>query len=172
MHEPHSPDTPSPTDDMVSRLERLKQLSSDDLRAEWRRYYRSEPPPRIGRDLMIRAVAHKMQEQAFGGLKGPVRRKLKALMETIGSGKSTGVAGAAVLKPGMRLMREWRGQRYDVHILDSGFEFNGRTYQSLTAIAGEITGTHWSGPRFFGLKRSTRDVKSGQCTASVEGVLS
>ena len=130
------------SDDMASKLERLKQLSSDGLRTEWRRYYRSEPPPRIGRDLMIRAVAHKMQEKAFGGLKGPIKRKLKALMQTIGSGKSMGEAGSAALKPGMRLMREWRGQRYDVAILDSGFEFQGRTYRSLTAIAGEISGRH------------------------------
>jgi hypothetical protein len=171
MRESCIPNTRLLTDDMALKLERLKQLSSDGLRTEWRRFYRSEPPPRIGRDLMIRAVAHKMQEQAFGGLKGPVKRKLKALMETIGSGKCTGVAGAAVLKPGMRLMREWRGQRYDVLILDSGFEYRGRTYQSLTAIAGEITGTHWSGPRFFGLKRPTKDIESGQCAASVEGVL-
>lgn len=171
MHELHSPDSRLPTNDMASKLERLKQLSSDGLRTEWRRYYRSEPPPRIGRDLMIRAIAHKMQEQAFGGLKGPVKRKLKSMMETIGAGKRTGVAGAAVLKPGMRLMREWRGQRYDVHILDNGFEFQGRTYQSLTAIAGEITGTHWSGPRFFGLNKPTRSMESNQCDLSVEGVL-
>jgi len=173
MIETHSPDTRLPTNSMASKLERLNQLSSDGLRSEWRRCYRSEPPPRIGRDLMIRAVAHKIQEQALGGLKGPVKRKLKSLMETIGSGKHVGVAGAAVLKPGMRLMREWRGQRYEVHILDNGFEFRGYTYQSLTAIAGEITGTHWSGPRFFGLKRPTRarDMEPGQCATSVEGVL-
>ena len=171
MHEPHSPDARLPIDNMTSKLERLKQLSSDDLRTEWRRYYRSEPPPRIGRDLMIRAVAHKMQEQTFGGLKGPVKRKLKSLMETIGSGKPTDVAGSAVLKPGMRLLREWRGQRYDVLILDSGFEFQGRIYQSLSAIAGEITGAHWSGPRFFGLKRPARAIEPGQCAVSVGGIL-
>ncbi len=120
---------------------------------------------------MIRAVAHMMQKQAFGGLKGPAKRKLKSLMETIGSGKRTSLTGAAVLKPGMRLMREWRGQRYDVLILDNEFEFKGRAYQSLSAIAKEITGTHWSGPRFFGLKRPARDMEPVQCAASVEGVL-
>ena len=171
MLEPYSSDTRLPTDDMTSKLERLKQLSPDDLRTEWRRYFRNEPPPRIGRDLMIRAVAHKMQEQALGGLKGPVKRKLKALMETIGAGKHVGVAGAAVLKPSMRLMREWRGQRYDVHILDNGFEFQGCTYQSLTAIAGEITGTHWSGPRFFGLNKPAKDIDPHQCAASIEEFL-
>lgn len=160
-----------PTDDMALKLERLKQLSPDDLRSEWRRYYRSEPPLRIGRDLMTRAVAHMMQEQAFGGLKGPVKRKLKSLMKAIGSGKQTSVTGAAVLKPGMRLMREWRGRRYDVLILDNGFEFKGRTYQSLSAIAKKITGTHWSGPRFFGLKRPARDMEPNQCAASLEGVV-
>lgn len=120
---------------------------------------------------MIRAVAHRMQEQAFGGLKEPVKRKLKSLMETIGSGKRIRMTEAAVLKPGMRLMREWRGQRYDVLILDNGFEFKGRTYQSLSAIAKEITGTHWSGPRFFGLKRPAKNMALVQCAGSVEGVL-
>ena len=87
------------------------------------------------------------------------------------SGRRTSVTGAAVLKSGTRLMREWRGQRYDVLILDNGFEFKGRTYQSLTAIAKEITGTHWSGPRFFGLKRPARDMEPSQYAASVEGVV-
>ncbi len=91
MNKSNLQDTRLPTGDMALKLERLQQLSPDDFRSEWRRYYRCEPPLRIGRDLMIRAVAHRMREQAFGGLKGPVKRKLKSLIETIGSGKRTRV---------------------------------------------------------------------------------
>jgi len=115
---------------------------------------------------MIRAVAYKMQEQALGGLKGPVKRKLKSMMENRGEGRQNRSAGPATLKSGIRLIREWRGQRYDVLILDDAFEYDGRSYQSLTAIAAEITGTHWSGPRFFGLNARSKNMDQNQVFAS------
>ena len=142
--------------DIALQLAGLEDLSSKELRTEWRLFYRSEPPVRISRDMMIRAVAYKIQERAYGGLKGPIKRKLKAAMEEYKKGETAKSSPATKLQPGVRLVREWRRRRYDVQVLDNGFEFEGRTYSSLTAIAREITGTHWSGPRFFGLNKAAK----------------
>ena len=100
---------------------------------------------------MIRAVAYRIQERTYGGLKGPLKRKLKAAMAEYEQGEKAKISPSTKLQPGIRLVREWHGQRYDVQVLDNGFEFDGRSYKSLTAIAREITGARWSGPRFFGI---------------------
>jgi len=141
---------------LASDLTALDEMSIGDLRIAWRRLYRSEAPPRLSRDLMVRAVAFKIQERAYGGLKGPVKRKLKAVMEAYAKGEAKIPSRSQKLQPGMRLLREWHGRRYDVQVLDNGFEFDGRSYASLTAIAQEITGVHWSGPRFFGLNKAAQ----------------
>jgi len=153
MQNPHSPARQSPPTDIAAKLEHLAQLSSDDLRTQWRRHYHCEPAPRISKDLMIRAIAYKMQEHLLGGLKGPLKRKLNSLMETSATRNKTGIAKSVLLRPGMRLIRDWHGRQYDVLVIENGFEFQDRTYPSLTAIAKEITGAHWSGPRFFGLNK-------------------
>jgi len=103
--------------DIALQLAGLEDLSSKELRAEWRRCYRSEPPVRTSRDMMIRAIAHKIQERAHGGLKGPVKRKLKAAMAAYEKGETAKPSPAAKLQPGVRLVREWRGRRYDVQAL-------------------------------------------------------
>jgi len=146
----------TPADLVAEKLEGLQKLSLKELQTEWRRHYRLEPPRRISRGLLIRAVAFKIQEQIHGGLKGPVKRKLKAMMASIDTGSDAKTPTATHLKPGIRLIREWQGKRYDVLVLENGFEFHGQTYRSLTAIAREITGAHWSGPRFFGLNKTTK----------------
>ncbi len=145
---------PDGTPDVSARIAALTDLPLPDLRKHWLRRFHCPAPKRLSRDLLLRGIACTMQEQVYGGLKGPVRRKLRSLLKTTLSGKQAGTGPAALL-PGMRLVREWHGQRHDVLVLETGFSFRGRMYPSLTAIAKEITGTHWSGPRFFGLNRSS-----------------
>jgi hypothetical protein len=146
------------------RLSRLQELDGAALREEWRRLCRSEPP-RISRDLLMRAVAYRLQEQAFGGVPKWARQSLAG--SAIGSDTSDPAETApkqveARLKPGARLIREWRGRTHIVIVLDDGFEFEGRPYRSLTRIAVEITGAHWSGPRFFGLTDRKRPTGPGE----------
>jgi hypothetical protein len=141
------------------RLEALCDLNPDELRKEWRRLYRSQPP-RLSRDLLVRAIAYRIQELRCGGLSKATSRKLAALVQARGSGAETATQGAQRIRAGARLVREWNGRTHTVTVEEEGFTYAGRNYQSLTAIAREITGARWSGPRFFGLakKRGASDA--------------
>ncbi len=95
---------------------------------------------------------HAGQEKVYGGLTAAQKRKLAGIAAELKKGGDLSAGPAIRLKPGSRLAREWRGETHDVLVLEDGFEWNGERRHSLSAIAREITGTHWSGPRFFGLK--------------------
>jgi hypothetical protein len=136
--------------ELPDKIAGLAELTSQQLREEWRRLYRSQPP-RLSRDLLIRTVAYRIQELAHGGPSKAMTRKLLISakeLETNGS-----VASDAGVRPGMRLVREWHGKLHTVTVAQEGFEYAGKRYASLSGIAHAITGAHWSGPRFFGLNR-------------------
>ncbi len=141
---------------LSTKLMTLAGLDAASLRVEWRRLYRSHPPKRAGRDLLAQAVAYNLQERALGGLGATTKRKLRALAEQLETGNGTIFDAGIALKPGAKLVREWHGETYSVIAREDGFAFDGRRYRSLTKIAREITGAHWSGPRFFGLKRAPK----------------
>ena len=133
-------------------LSRLPQLDIRELREEWCRLYKADTSPRLSRELLIRAVAYRIQEVALGALRPEPQRQLRQFVQEL---KQTGEATMRLrsqLKPGTRLMREWRGRTYEILVLDDGFSWQGTDYRSLSAIARKITGTAWSGPLFFGLK--------------------
>jgi Protein of unknown function (DUF2924) len=130
----------------------LDNVSLDELRGEWRRIYRSEPP-RISRDLLIRGIGYRRQEIQHGGLRKSTRRKLKTLAKMFRTEGRVAPDPGLNLKPGARLVREWHGRTHTVTVTEDGFECAGTTYRSLTEVAEKITGAHWSGPRFFGLVR-------------------
>jgi DUF2924 family protein len=135
-------------------LARLPMLDLDELREEWRRLNKVDACPRLSRDLLVRAVAYRLQELALGGLRPEPQRRLRQIAMEL---KQAGVATIRLrpqLPSGTRLMREWRGRRYEVVVLDVGFSWQGAHYRSLSAIARTITGTPWSGPLFFGLKQN------------------
>src|ERR1700730_14424694 len=141
-------------------LARLPKLDIRELREEWRRLYKADVSPHLSRELVIRAVAYRMQEVALGGLRLEPQRQLRQIATEL---KQTGGAAKRFrpqLKPGTRLMREWQGRTYEVVVLDDGFSWQGTRCNSLSAIARKITGTAWSGPLFFGLKR-TRSAARG-----------
>ena len=144
---------------LPDQLGELPKLSLPDLRQEWRRLFRAEPP-RLSRDIMMRAIAHRIQEIAYGGLSRISRRKLVSLergFET--NGRIAPPAGPRI-KPGARLIREWQGRTYIVCVNEKGFEFEGKIYRSLSRIARDITDAHWSGPRFFGLTKTITTLAS------------
>jgi len=139
MHKPTKP------------LESLPALSRSELLALWAEVFGTPLSFRAQKDFLICALAHRMQEQAQGGLKPSTRKRLQKLSEELEGGIKTAPTEAVKLKPGARLIREWRGETHEVNVVSSGFEYRKKSYKSLSEIARLITGTRWSGPRFFGL---------------------
>jgi hypothetical protein len=134
--------------------------SLDELRREWRRLYHGDPP-RISRDLLILGIAYRLQEIEHGGLGKATLRKLRTLAKALRATGRVGPTPSLSLKPGARLVREWRGRTHTVTVTEDGFDYAGTTYPSLTTIARKITGAHWSGPRFFGLMAKGKKQSGG-----------
>jgi len=137
---------------LVREIERLKEATPSDLKERWRTLYGGEPPGRISRDLLVRALAYRIQEQALGGLKPSTRRLLAKVAADASARRPILLAPGPDLKPGTVLLREWHGTQHQVIFREDGIVFSGKTYKSLSQVAYRITGTKWSGPRFFGLK--------------------
>jgi hypothetical protein len=143
---------PDPNALLAVELRELNGLGTDVLRQRWVEFYGMAPSPRISRELLIRAVAHRMQEEAYGGLGKSCRRQLARLAETLRDGGSIAVSQTQSFKPGTKLIREWKGKVHEVVIAGGTYIWAGQHYRSLSQIARAITGTRWSGPRFFGLE--------------------
>ena len=143
---------------LSQRLHALMDLSLYDLREQWRRLYRIQPPGRLSRDLLIRGIAYRLQEQQLGGVPKAVRRRLEVTAPLIKNG-SDGSPLPLIIKPGTRLVRQWRGVTHTVLVGTDHVEWNGRRYRSLSKVARAITGARWSGPRFFGLRQRTDPTK-------------
>jgi hypothetical protein len=144
-------------DAVAAQLDALESMPIAKLRVAWRRHYRAEPPKRVNRELLLLAVAWKIQEQAYGGLTAATKRRLAELAASMERDGDVKRARVARLKPGAKLVREWQGRTHTIVVVDDGFTWQGRQWQSLSAIARAITGARWSGPRFFGLKETSRN---------------
>ncbi len=132
----------------------LSDLDLPALRQHWRELYGSEPPVRMSRELLIQAIAYRIQEKMFGGLSRAARIELAAGREASAGAKSSRAKTQHRVKPGTRFLREWQGLTYEVTATaDGGFLYRGGAYRSLSEIARQITGTRWSGPAFFGLRQ-------------------
>ncbi len=150
-------------------LAQLATLSRDDLARRWKAAFGSAAPTGVRRELLLRGVAWDLQAKRVGGLSAIARRLLKAAKvehsrraTSATAGGASSVAGdgvvlpagpraADLLYPGSRLSRDWCGRAYVVDVIENGFVYDGKVYRSLSSIARLITGTNWSGPRFFGL---------------------
>jgi len=132
------------------KLDRVRSLGLEELRLEWRGLYHSDAP-RISRDLLILGLGYRLQEIEQGSLGKATRRKLQTIAKALRTTGRVGATPSPSLKPGARLVREWRGRTHTITVTEDGFEYAGASYPSLTKIANKITGGHWSGPRFFGL---------------------
>jgi len=142
-----------PAIDVAEAVARLSALTIFEPRGEWRRLHRLPPPMRLSRDLLIRGITYKLQERTCGGLPLAAVRKLgQAAADPLNRSAAKPVPPIS-LRPGTRLAREWQGVTHNVFIHADGIEWRGQRYRSLSVVAQEITGAHWSGPRFFGLRR-------------------
>jgi len=136
-------------------LSRLAEISSEELKAEWGHRF-GAPAPNLSQGLLRLGVAYKLQEQKQGGINRGTRTLLRQVAARArGGGDKKSMPRK--LTPGTRLMRDWHGAGHTVIVLDGGFEYDGKLWKSLTAIARAITGTPWNGPLFFGLaERKTK----------------
>ncbi|CAA6603865.1 conserved hypothetical protein [Rhodospirillaceae bacterium LM-1] len=141
------------TEAVLARLAALKGTATPDLKKLWLELHGQKPPPYNRRFLESR-LAYRIQELAYGGLKPETIRRLEELAEDLDGGNVMKRRQPANNRPisGTRLVREWQGVDHQVTVRDNGFEYQGRPYKSLSAIARAITGTRWNGLIFFGLK--------------------
>jgi hypothetical protein len=136
------------------KLNRLAVMASDALNEEWARRY-SAPVPNLSPDLLRLGIGYSLQEQRLGGLSRSTRSLLRHLAARAAEPDPKALIPRK-LTPGTRLVRDWHGVGHAVVVLEDGFEYGGRHWGSLTAIAKVITGSHWSGPKFFGLSKPVR----------------
>ena len=144
---------PRVTDELAKRLGQIETLGVEQLRAVWRERF-GAPPQLRARDLLRRALAERLQEEAFG-VDTELQRRLAAMAARVRPGRKPVVA-TTTYKPGSVLEKDWEGIRHAVAVVDGGFVWNGKRFQSLSAIARAITGVRWNGPRFFGLRPAGR----------------
>ena len=152
---------------LAVKLRELENLDLLDLREEWQRYFGPQAPASMSRELLRLAVGYKMQEEVSGGLSRRTLFQLSALKSASGAKGGSDIKNIAPApKSGTKLIREWQGKVHEVLALEDGqFAYGGKTYRSLTTLARLITGTHQSGPRFFGLK-STASAEAAGSTPS------
>ncbi len=144
---------------LARRLAELESASTADLRARWERAYRHPAPKRASRDLLLRAVAYHIQERAEGGLSKAALKRLAHLADPTGNDGRPPRPAPPRLRPGTRLVREWRGAVHQVTVGEDGFDYRDTRYTSLSQIARTITGARWSGPLFFGLRKTGSQTK-------------
>ena len=144
-------------DPIPARLAALKTTPTLDLKQQWRDLFETEPPP-FNRRYLESRLAYRIQELTYGGLKPETLKRLETLGEQLDGGNIITRRIRADLKPiaGTRLIRDWQGVEQIVTVTQDGYDFQGRPYQSLSAIARAITGTRWNGWVFFGLKNHRR----------------
>jgi hypothetical protein len=137
---------------MSSMAELLVQLPSLDragLRALWQKSFGRPPSPRLRRELMLPILAFRLQEISNGSLTEQTQMRLREVIDSLPlNGKTT----PRKFRTGTRIVREWKSKVHEVLITEEGFEYEGEIFRSLSPIACRITGTHWSGPAFFGTK--------------------
>lgn len=139
------------------QLAALPKMERKALQGLWERLFLRPPNPALRREVMIPIIAYRLQEVANGGLKAAVEKRLFAFAQD-GSREHKLVEGLTLRhKAGTRYVREWQEKLHEVSVMSEGYEYNGHIYRSLSEIAREITGTRWSGPAFFGLKRRGKE---------------
>ena len=133
----------------------LDRLSREELRALWAKELGEQPPATLGRDVLALSISYTRQERHQGGFSKPFARELDHLLDQVFRGDRTERPAAvttALPRRGTILVRQWQGATHQVTVGDDGFQWNGRTYRSLSSIARAITGTNRNGPRFFGMR--------------------
>ena len=138
---------------LSAQIEALPTLNKAQLLAIWAENFSKDPPPNLRKELMVPVLAYRIQEREFGGLSHAARRRLREVAVSLRTNKPSQERPDSAPQTGTRPLRVWRGETHEVIAIDSGYEYRGQTYSSLSKIAREITGTRWSGPLFFGVRK-------------------
>jgi hypothetical protein len=138
------------------RLSALSSLSATRLQELWKQLFPDSTCPPLRRNLLIPILSYRIQEQASGSLSAAARTRLRQLAVAYTTNPNANETLVPIVKPGTRLLRQWRGRVHTVTLEENGYEYEGCRYQSLSQITRLITGTNWSGPLFFGLKNRQR----------------
>jgi Protein of unknown function (DUF2924) len=141
---------------LENRISELPDLPKAKLLAIWSENFNQAPPQTLRKELMVPILAYRMQEREFGGLSHRARRRLQEITSSQKKGKQPPKALESGPELGTRIVRSWRGELHEVLVSGEAYEYRGRQYSSLSKIANEITGAHWSGPAFFGTKGKGR----------------
>jgi hypothetical protein len=145
---------------LEAEIRRLPDLSLSELRDRWKAVFGNPAPSSLRRKFLARAVAYQMQVDAYGGLSNSTRRRLREIVDALRRGNPDAAGVTRTIKPGTQMLRQWRDKTHVVTAPTSGFEWNGHTFRSLSAIAKQITGTNWNGYAFFGIKRPSMTNKN------------
>lgn len=137
--------------ELTQQIESLRRASRQLLKDRWRDLFKTAPPAAFTPDLLARGIAWRLQERALGGLSAEAQRLLDAGARTAGESPERRSSPRSSLRPGNRLVRRWRGRTYVVEVGEDALLYDGERFSSLSVIARKITGTRWSGPKFFGL---------------------
>lgn len=140
--------------ELETQLSQLPAMKTSDLRQLWEKLFGNPPHPKLRRELLIPILAYRMQEKALGGIKPSLLRRLLAISSEVAKGNA--VVCSSGPRQGTRLVRQWQGKLHEIVVQEGGFLYEGKKYSSLSEIARTITGTRWSGPAFFGLKKRGR----------------
>lgn len=136
---------------LEGEIQQFSKVPRETLQRRWTELYGTTCPAQMSRTLLVRALAYRLQEKVLGGLDSKTRRQLDRVAGDLAMGRPVSRAGPKI-KPGTRLLRDWHGATHEVIVLDKGVRYRNKTWPSLSAVARQITGAQWSGPRFFGLK--------------------
>jgi hypothetical protein len=145
---------------LEAEIGRLPALGLLELRNRWKTLFGHSAPKSLRRNFLARAVAYQMQVEAYGGLSVATKRRLREIVSAVRNGDANAVLGSSRIKPGTQMIRQWQNTTHTVTALAEGFEWNGRNYKSLSAVANAITGTNWNGFAFFGVKRAPSSNKN------------
>jgi len=148
---------------LTDELAELRGLDATALKQRWRVLYRTDAPAHIGQALLLQAIAYRLQERALGGLKRSTRRLLERMAEDNVRRRSPTETPTMSVAPGTVLIREWHGVSHRVTVLKDGVQLRGTRYRSLSEVSRKITGSRWSGPRFFGLRAPAKGSDHGTC---------
>lgn len=143
---------------MSKTINELQDLSRESLMEKWQKVFKTEAPKHAKAVFLIKHLSWELQAKKHGGLSTATKKKLEKLATEFAKNKELSIGNITTslnfeIKAGTKLIREYQGRKYEVTALEKGFEHNGKKYNSLSAIANEITGTRWNGKIFFGVKK-------------------
>jgi hypothetical protein len=128
-------------------------MPREELLTLWQENFGKPASPRLRRELILPILAYRIQERVYGGLDPESERRLKEVAASLNRPESRQTKATQRFKPGSKIIREWKGETHEVLITSSGYEYRGEAFKTLSPIATRITGTHWSGPAFFGTRQ-------------------